>query len=87
MKRIVEVSPDESGLLAAIGENVLFLCANYFYYGRLVGVNDGHVELSDPHIVYDTGDWTNAPNWSDAQKLPVETLNVQIGFVESWAVL
>jgi hypothetical protein len=56
VKRLVEeVSGD--GLEKLLGERVILLCAAYFYEGKLVGVNDDDVCLSDPHIVFGVGEW------------------------------
>jgi hypothetical protein len=67
MKRIIETT-DAAGLDALLGEKVLLMCANYFYTGKLVGVNDTCVELSEPHIVYETGAWSE-PGYKDVQSL------------------
>lgn len=56
MKRLVEeISGD--GLEKLLGERVILLCAAYFYEGKLVGVNETDVVLSDPHIVFSAGEW------------------------------
>ena len=65
--RIIE-SEELSGLEALLGENVLLLCANYFYSGKLAGVNKSCVELENPCIVYETGAWDNKA-YTDVQKL------------------
>jgi hypothetical protein len=82
MKRIVETT-EQSGLEAMLGENVLLMCGNYFYAGRLVGVNESHVELAEPSIVYETGAW-NEIGYSDAQRLHAATWNVQLDAIESF---
>ena len=84
MKRIVE-SEDASGLEALLGENVLLLCANYFYAGKLVGVNKDHVELEDAAIVYETGEWSGK-TYKDVQKLHTKRWNVQIAAIESYGM-
>ena len=56
MKKLVE-QVDGEGLEGLLGEEVLLLCANYFYTGKLTGVNKTCVLLTDPSIVYETGDW------------------------------
>ncbi len=83
MKKIVEVS--DEGLEGLMGEVVTLFCMNYFYTGKLVGVNDSCVKLEDPKIVYDTGDWSSQ-DWSDAQKLPGD-LYVQVSSIESFGVM
>ena len=45
---------------------VLLLCLNYFYAGKLTGVNRTCVLLEDAAIVYETGEW-GQPSWKDAQ--------------------
>lgn len=82
MKRLVEVKSD-SGLVTLLGEPVLLMCINYFYAGTLSGVNKTHVELSDPKLVYETGEWSSGA-WKDAQKLPAEKLYVRLSCIESW---
>jgi hypothetical protein len=84
MKRIIE---DEgvSGLDALLGENVLLMCANYFYTGKLVGVNKTNVELENPGIVYETGPWTQK-TYGDEQKLHVKKWNIQIDSIESYGL-
>ena len=62
MKKIVSVTEvDGEGLTALLGENVILFCMNYFYAGKLVGVNDDCVLLEDGGIVYQTGAFTAAP--------------------------
>lgn len=81
VKRIIEEAT--GGFTACLGETVLLLCANYFYYGRLVGVNEDHVELADASLVYETGEWS-ADKFADAQVLPMDPLRVQIASIEAW---
>ena len=82
MKRIIEDS-NASGLDALIGENVLLLCANYFYAGKLTGVNENCVELAEPQIVYETGEWTSG-TYKDAQKLHAKKWYVSLSTIESY---
>ena len=79
MKKLVEV---ENGLESLLGETVLFMCANYFYHGRVVGVSDDAVELADAGIVYETGPWTKA-GFSDRQALPGNVF-IRTSFIESY---
>ena len=83
MKKIIEDKDD--GLLSLLGENVTFLCMNYFYTGKLVGVNETCVKLEDPKIIYETGEWSTK-NWKDAQSLPGD-IYVQIATIEAYGVL
>lgn len=82
MKRLVEEIEGE-GLEKLIGENVLLMCANYFYTGKLVGVNETCVLISDPAIVYETGEWS-AKSFKDAQKLHVSEWYVVRSMIESF---
>ena len=82
-KFVVTTEVDREGLESLGGEQVLLLCANYFYAGILEGVNDDFVKLKDPRLVYDTGTWT-AASWKDAQPMGVEFLYVRIPFIESY---
>jgi hypothetical protein len=80
MKRIVETA--EGGFEAMLGEKIVLFCGVYIYTGTLVGVNDDHLELQDPKLVYETGSLTNG-EWQNAQKLP-GIWRVMRGGVESW---
>lgn len=82
MKRIVETT-DVAGLESLLGENVLLLCMNYFYTGKLVGVNETFVELENPAIVYETGQWTDK-GYADVQPLHVATFYVQKSTIEAF---
>ena len=81
MKKIVEIDTKE-GLESLLGEEVLLMCANYFYAGKLVGVNRSVVKLSNARLVYETGTWDKAA-WADAQKLPGDVY-VRIPAIESF---
>ena len=83
MKKIVEVS--DEGFEGLLGEKVTLFCMNYFYTGKLVGVNNTCVKLEDPQIVYETGDWSSK-GWQDAQSLPGD-LYVQCAAIESFGVM
>ena len=83
MKKIVEVS--EEGLEGLLGETVTLFCMNYFYTGKLVGVNDTCVKLDDPKIVYETGEWSSSA-WKDAQSLP-SSIYVQCSAIEAFGVM
>lgn len=82
MKRLIE-TVDVAGLDALMGEQVLLLCMNYFYTGKLVGVNDTFVELQSPAIVYETGPW-NEKGFKDAQPLHVSEFFVQRAAIEAY---
>jgi hypothetical protein len=84
MKRLIE-SEEVAGLESLLGENVLLLCANYFYAGKLVGVNKSCVELENPSTVYETGAWENK-SYADAQKMHVKKWYVQLEAIESFGL-
>lgn len=86
MKKLVKVEEIEGeGLLALLGQRVTLMCANYFYTGKLEGVNATCVLLSDAHMIYETGAW-NEPKWKDAQKLP-GSIYVQTHMIEAFGIL
>jgi len=84
MKRICE-DDQVSGLEALIGEDVLLLCANYFYHGELVGLSESEVELEKPGIVYETGEWSEK-GFADRQALPGNVF-VRVEAIESYIQL
>jgi hypothetical protein len=70
MRRIVEDTTTAEGLDALLGgERVTLFALNYIYTGKLVGVNDDWVKLTEASVVYETGVLTD-PEWKDAQRLP-----------------
>ena len=81
MKRIVE-SEDMSGFEAVLGDKVTLYCQIYIYTGKLVGVNEDHLELDDAKIVYETGELAGG-DWKDAQPLPTPH-RVMLQSIESW---
>jgi len=84
MKKIVEEVAGE-GLVKLLGETVTLLCANYFYTGKLIGVNADCVLLEDAKIVYETGPW-DTKTWKDAQKLP-GPIYVMVAAIEAFGVM
>ncbi len=85
MKKHVEVvEVEDEGLVSLLGETVTIFC-NYFYTGKLVGVNDTCILLENPSIIYETGDWSSA-TWSDSQKLPND-IYIQMSSIESFGVM
>lgn len=69
MKKLVSIQEvSGEGLEALLGEEVLLMCMNYSYAGKLVGVNEKFVLLENCRIVYETGEWS-AKAWKDAQKV------------------
>lgn len=84
MRKIVEEVSGE-GLEKLLGERVTLFCMNYIYTGKLIGVNQSCVLLTDAAIVYETGAFTDKA-WKDAQALPHDWY-VQIGAIESFGVI
>ena len=86
MKKLVTVTEVEGeGLESLLGERVLLLCMNYFYEGVLAGVNADVVQLDDPHVVYETGKWSDK-GYADRQKLHSAKLYVRIAAIEAYGV-
>ena len=86
MRKLVNVQEVEGeGLISLLGEQVLLLCTNYFYTGQLDGVNETCVLLSNPSIVYETGQWTDKL-YADSQKLHTDKLYVNISAIESFGL-
>jgi hypothetical protein len=86
MKKLINVTEVEGeGLVSLMGQRVTLFCLNYFYTGKLTGVNDTCVLLEDASIVYETGP-LNDKAWKDAQALP-NALYVQTRCIEAFTVL
>jgi len=81
MKRLIETDED-SGFDGMIGEKICVFCGVFIYAGKLAGVNDDHIELVDPELVYETGSLC-ADGWKDAQNMP-SPWRVMIAGIESW---
>ena len=84
MKKIVEEVGGE-GLDKLLGERITLFCVNYIYTGKLIGVNQTCVLLTDASIVYETGGFQDT-HWKDAQPLPHDWY-VQMSAVESFGVI
>ena len=84
MKKIIEVT-DSQGLDSLLGLDVLLFCSNYFYSGKLTGVNASCVELTDASIVYETGAFSDK-GYKDAQRLPSKIWFVSTAAIESFGV-
>ncbi len=86
MKKIVNVTEVQGeGLVALLGEKVMLFCMNYIYAGILSGVNESCVQLTEAHIVYETGSFADK-GFKDAQRLPGEAWYVQVGAIESFGL-
>jgi len=85
MKKIVEVSGE--GLESLMGETVVLFCMNYFYTGKLIGVNTDDIILQDPKIIYETGPFSEK-GWKDAQLLKFcDELYVRTASIESYGLV
>jgi len=84
MKKIITEEQGE-GLEKLLGERVTLFCCRYIYTGKLVGVNETCVLLSDCGLVYETGSFEEK-EWKDYQKLPHDWY-VQIQSIESFGIL
>jgi hypothetical protein len=77
---------ENEGWLALIGKKVFIQAGNYFYVGKLVGVNGSLVKLTDASLVFETGNYGDK-TWKTAQKLPNDiyiNTNWVEAFMESW---
>ena len=93
MRKIVEHVADE-GLDALLGEHVTLLCTNYFYTGKLIGVNKNGVLLENASVVGDTGSFSNpiletvqSVMWKNVYSLGTNFWYVQKSAIESFGVL
>lgn len=85
MKKLANVVEVEGeGLTGLLGENVILFCMNYFYAGKLAGVNENDVLLENAEIVYETGALTGK-SWQDAQATP-GPLYVRISAIEAYCL-
>jgi hypothetical protein len=82
MKKIVEQVEGE-GLEKFLGEKITLFCANYIYTGKLAGINETCVLLTEAAIVYETGAFDES-GWKDAQALPGGEWYVQLSVIESF---
>lgn len=78
----VQDVPNE-GLISLLNEPVILFCMNYFYAGKLIGVNDDFVLLENGGIVYETGAFSSE-SWKDFQKI-ADKLYVRTATIESYA--
>jgi len=84
MRKAVEVTKVQGeGLEALLGEQVILFCMNYFYAGKLVGINTDFVLLEDGGIVYETGAFTDKA-WQNFQRINKD-LYVRTSHIEAFA--
>ena len=82
MRRIIE-DKDISEFDNLLGKNVLVLCLNYFYFGKLIGANSSFIELEESQIVYETGKFSNK-KWEQAESLPSSIWYIRTSTIESY---
>ena len=80
LKEVIEV--ENEGLISLLNENILVMCMNYFYYGKLVGVNDTCLKLEKCHQIFETGAFTDK-TFKDKQFV-AEEWYVQLSAIESF---
>ena len=75
---VVEV--ENEGFFALLGKNVEVHTPNFIFAGKLEGVNDKFIKISNAHTVFDTGAYTNK-NYSDAQKRQQDVWYIMLGSI------
>lgn len=81
MKKLIEIDETE-GLESLLGEDVTIWCCRYIYAGKLTGINEKDILLSNAKIVYETGEFSSS-GFNDAQDLPNDWY-VRIESIESY---
>lgn len=87
-KKVIEeviTDVEDEGLMSLLGQRITVFCMNYFYTGKLIGVNKSCVKLEDAYQVFETGPFSDS-KWKDAQKLPNDWY-VSISSIESFGIL
>lgn len=74
-----------TGLSELVGYRVLLMCANYFYEGVLVHIDETDAILDEAAIIYDTGPWNQIKisGWKNRQLL-LGQHGVKLQAVESY---
>ncbi|MCP3684271.1 MAG: hypothetical protein GY861_16455 [bacterium] len=81
MKKLIEQVEGE-GLESLLGEDVTIWCCRYIYAGKLTGVNEKDILLTNAKIVYETGEFSSS-GFNDSQDLPNDWY-VRIESIESY---
>ena len=79
--KVVEVEGE--GFVSLLDTNIEIYTIDYIYAGKLVGVNDTCVKLEDPHIVYETGEFS-AKKYKDCQSMCKPEHYIQISAIISF---
>lgn len=80
LKEVVEI-PNE-GLISLLNKLILVMCGNYFYYGKLVGVNETCIKIEKCHQIFETGSFTDKC-FKDKQFI-AENWYIQLNAIESF---
>ncbi len=83
--KVLVTEKEGEGLESFMGQRITLFCMNYIYTGKLVGVNESCVKLSDAGVVYETGSLTDK-SWKDMQSLPQDWY-VATSAIESFGIL
>lgn len=85
MKKIVSVTEvEDEGLEGLLGERITVWCLNYIYAGKLEGVNESCIKLTDSSVVYETGQLT-VSGYTDAQKTK-NPVYIMLATIESFTL-
>ena len=84
MKRIVEET-GSSPLEALLGEYVQVWCLNYIYAGKLVGVNEHDIILTEAGVVYETGG-LKATKFTSFEPVASPELYIRTAVIESYSL-
>jgi len=83
MKKLVEEVTGE-GLESLLGEVIEVMCYRYIYHGKLTGVNEKDILITDASVVFNTGPYDNK-DYEDIQKLGRD-LYVRTAAIESYSL-
>lgn len=84
MKKIIEEISGE-GLESLLGEYVEIMCYRYIYHGKLSGLNENDILITDASIVFETGPY-DKKEYEDIQKLGRDVY-VRVAAIESYSVV
>ena len=80
MKKIIETNTEDE-LKGFLGKKVVFMCSNYFYTGKLIGINEVYYILENPSIIYETGAWQEK-NWENCESMNIPQTQIMANAVE-----
>ena len=86
MKKLVSVvETGETAFESLMGENVILFCLNYIYTGKLTGVNGDSILIEAPHIVFETGKFSDS-KFKDAQPIGTNEHFIIKSSIESFGI-